>query len=109
MLQNWTYEDPDPDAKIANKKFEIAKNTTLFGIRSIFIAMGYIGISKILISLGPNEAAASSLITTIQGLLIGTGAGFITSIGGQISIILGEKLSIQNQDDEIKLSFVIKA
>lgn len=90
-------------------RLKIAHDTTLYGFRSVVVAIGYIGISKVLIALGPNEAAASSIITTTQGLIVGAGAGFVTSIGGEIAKIKGQLMN--ESDPEIikaQIGYMIK-
>lgn len=51
--------------------------TASFGMRGLVVAVHAAGNGLIMSSLGSDEAAASSLTTTIQGVAVGVGTGFL--------------------------------
>lgn len=83
---------PIPEDEFSTKAVlkKIAAGTASFGIRGVVVAAHYAGNAAIMSSLGATEAAASSLATTIQGLLIGTSSGFLMATGMALADALGE-------------------
>ena len=68
---------------------KVAKDTLFFGLRSLMIAVGFMGIGEVMSVIGEAEAAASSVAITFQGLIVGAGAGFVMGIGAEISAAQG--------------------
>ena len=66
-----------------------ATSTLYFGFRSFFIAAGYVALMEIMSDLGPDQEAASNVVSTIQGVIAGIGAGFSTGVASEISAALG--------------------
>ncbi len=76
-----------------------------FGFRGVFVAAHYAGLNLIVSSMGDKHAAATSLITTIQGLLVATSSGLLLATGLELA---GTK-SIQNSEERnVQMSAVIR-
>ena len=85
---------------------EVVSGTASFGLRGVVVALHYAGNGLIMASLGPNEAAASSLIATIQGLTIGASSGFMLATGLELGSALAEG-NLNQQSAVIKTSWVM--
>jgi len=79
-----------------------APKITKFAIRGCVIAVGAAGIATVMKGLGQDEAAASSVISSILGLVVGTAAGGVGSGGAEIAAALG-------RGDHAVLGEIIKA
>lgn len=100
---------PQTDAAAFNARDilkEAVSGTVSFGIRGVIVALHYAGNGLIMSSLGHNEAAASSLIATLQGLTIGASSGFMLSTGIQLGSALAEK-DLKKQSAVIKTSWAM--
>ncbi len=87
---------------------EVVSGTASFGIRGVIVALHYAGNGLMMASLGSREAAASSLIATIQGLTIGASSGFMLATGMELGSALAEK-NLQKQSAVIKTSWAMAA
>lgn len=89
LSQAASHESHD-DPKNAAILREILTGTASFGLRSLFVAAHYIGNGLMMSSLGPSEAAASSVVTTLQTFTIGASSGFLITTGVDLGAALGE-------------------
>lgn len=82
-----------PYSKPVEKKKppSILIRTTSFGLSGLIIASHLVGNGKVMTLLGPNEAAAASVITTMQSVTIGTSFGLLLSTGMQLGAALGSE------------------
>lgn len=76
-----------------NVSLVIFTKTSLYGLRSIVVAMHYLGNGILMTSLGDAEAAASSITSTVQTLSIGASSGFLLATGN----LLGESIAAHNK------------
>lgn len=85
---------------------KIISDLSLNGLRYLSAGAGFYGLTRVMSVLGPNQAAASSIINSLQGVCIGAGTGFVSSIGRELSVALGENESPTKRSALIKSAIV---
>ncbi len=95
LLEDASAGDPNQDnawlEEYSSKNIlkNILLSTSSLGVRGLVVAIHYAGTGLIMSSLGGTAAAASSITTTVQGLILSTSSGFLLSTG----IALGAALT----------------
>jgi len=85
---------------VTSSPSQVTKDTAIFGVRNAIVVVGFFGLTKIMSSMGESQAAAAGIIASMQGLMIGLGVGYLTTVGSEISAALGT-LEGNNRTQEI--------
>lgn len=89
-----------------NSVAKLIKDTSLFGLRNLISSVGYSVMIKIIAELGHSPAAALSIISPLQGVLVSACTGYLNSVGNEIATARTSLASEKQISNLIKTSFV---